>query len=238
MWAEWVTPETIDSRIWPRTAAIAERLWSPRTVNDVPDMYRRLGVISLQLEELGLTHKKNQEMMLRRLVRNDDIGPLRTLVAVIEPVKEYRRYQMRPQTMLSPLTGVVDAALPDSETARKFSWMVGEFLQDGPRFQLYRAELSAMLGDWQTAGASLGPTIDRSPALREIKPLAHHLSQLGETGLEAITYLKLGMPPPRDWREQSLAKVDEAAKPYGALEFVVVAGVKQLVNAAGEIKRQ
>ena len=45
--------------------------------------------------------------MLRRLVRNDDIGPLRTLVSVIEPVKEYRRYQMRPQTMLSPLTGVI-----------------------------------------------------------------------------------------------------------------------------------
>src|SRR6185436_14341009 len=238
MWAEWVTPETIDSRIWPRTAAIAERLWSPRNTTDVEDMYRRLAIISLQLEELGLMHKRNQEMMLRRLVRNDDIGPLRTLVSVIEPVKEYRRYQARPQNMLSPLTGVVDAATPDAEGARKFSWMVKEFLNDGPRYQLYRAELSQMLGDWQTAGASLGPVIDRSPAIREVKPLAHSLSQLGETGLEAVTYLKLGMPPPREWRETSLAKVDEAAKPAGALEFVVIGGVKQLVNAAGDIGRR
>ena len=238
MWAEWVTPETIDSRIWPRTAAIAERLWSPRTTTDVEDMYRRLAIVSLQLEEFGLTHRKNQEMMLRRLVRNDDIGPLRTLVSVIEPVKEYRRYQMRAQTMLSPLTGVIDATPPDSETARRFMFMVREFLNDGPRYQLYRPELSQMLADWQTAGAALGPTIDRSPALREIKPLAHSLSQLGETGMEAVTYLKLGMPPPREWRETSLAKVDEAAKPVAALEFVVIGGVKQLINTAADIKRQ
>jgi hexosaminidase len=238
MWAEWVTPETIDSRIWPRTAAIAERLWSPRSVNDIPDMYRRLAVVSLQLEELGLTHKKNQDMMLRRLVRHNDIGPLRTLVSVIEPVKEYRRYEQRPQTMLSPLTGVVDATLPDSDTARKFSWMVREFLNDGPRYQLYRAELSQMLADWQTSGASLSPMIDRSPALKEIKPLAQNLSQLGTTGQEAITYLKLGMPPPREWRDASLAKIDVAAKPYGALEFVVISGVKQLVNAAADTDRK
>lgn len=236
MWAEWVTPETIDSRIWPRTAAIAERLWSPRTVTDIPDMYRRLAVISLQLEELGLMHRRNQEMMLRRLMRNDDIEPLRTLVSVIEPVKEYRRYEQRPQTMLSPLTGVIDATLPDSETARKFSLMVKEFLDDAPRYQLYRPELSAMLAEWQRSGASLEPIIDRSPALNEIKPLAQNLTQLGETGLEAISYLKLNMPPPREWRERSVAKLDEAAKPYGALEFVVISGVKQLVNAAAELK--
>jgi hexosaminidase len=236
MWAEWVTPETIDSRIWPRTAAIAERLWSPRNVTDVNDMYRRLAVISIQLEELGLTHKKNQDVMLRRIVRNDDIGPLKTLVSVIEPVKEYRRYEMRPQTMLSPLTGAVDATTPDSEAGRKFSWMVKEFLDDAPRYQLYRPELSQMLADWQTSGASLVPLIDRSPSLREIKPLADNLSVLGATGLEAISYLKLGMPPPKEWRETSIAKLDAAAKPYGALEFVVIAGVKQLVLAAAETK--
>jgi len=111
-------------------------------------------------------------------------------------------------------------------------------LDDAPRYQLYRAELSQMLADWQTSGASLGPMIDRSPALKEIKPLAHNLSHLGETGLEAMSYLKLRMPPPRDWRETSLAKVDEAAKPYGALEFVVIGSMKQLINAAAELDRR
>jgi len=234
MWAEWVTPETIDSRLWPRTAAIAERLWSPRNVTDVNDMYRRLAVLSLQLEELGLTHKKNQDMMLRRLLRSDDIGPLRTLVSVIEPVKEYRRYDQRPQTMLSPLTGVVDAATPDSEAARKFAWMVDAFLADAPRYQLYRSELGQMLAEWQTAGAALEPLIDRSPALKEVKPLANNLSVLGETGLEALTYLKLGMPSTPEWRTASQLKMDEAAKPSGALEFVVVSSVRKLILASGK----
>jgi hexosaminidase len=233
MWAEWVTPETIDSRIWPRTAAIAERLWSPRNVTDVNDMYRRLAVISLQLEELGLTHKRNQDMMLRRLLRSDDIAPLKTLVSVVEPVKEYRRYDQRPQTMLSPLTGAVDAATPDSEAARKFAWMVEAFLADAPRFQLYRSELSAMLADWQTSGAALEPLIDRTPALKEIKPLANNLSVLGETGLEALSYLKLGMPSTPEWRTAAALKMDEATKPYGALEFAVIPSMRKLIVATG-----
>ncbi len=35
MWAEYVSPENVDSRIWPRNAAIAERLWSPQQVRDL-----------------------------------------------------------------------------------------------------------------------------------------------------------------------------------------------------------
>ena len=235
MWGEWVSPETIDSRIWPRTAAIAERLWSPRNVTDIEDMYRRLSVVSRQLEELGLTHERNYGMLLRRLAASENTASLRTLTSIIEPVKQYRRYQMRPQTMLSPLTGLVDAARPDSETARDFNSNVDAFLSDAPRFALYRSKLERALAEWQMASRTLGPMIDQSPALQEARPLANDLSAIAESGLEALSYLSSGNTPTTEWRQTQLAKLDEAAKPKAALEFVVLTSVRKLVIAAGEL---
>src|ERR1700754_1116159 len=235
MWAEWVSPETIDSRIWPRTAAIAERLWSPRTVTDVNDMYRRLEIVSRQLEELGLAHKKNSGMLLRRLAGSDQIAPLHTLVSTVEPVKEYRRNQMRPQTMISPLTGLIDATPPDSEAARRFTTLVDSFLSDAPRFDLYRSDISRTFGEWRAASVALAPMIDRSPALQEARPLATDLGVIATAGLEAMSYLSLGTPASTEWRDAQLAKIDEATKPKAGLEFVVTASVRKLIVAAVEL---
>ena len=91
MWTEHTTIETVDSRIWPRTAAIAERLWSDQNVKDVEDMYRRLDIVSLRLEELGSTHLKNKAMLMRRLANGYNTKALEVLVDVIEPLKIYRR---------------------------------------------------------------------------------------------------------------------------------------------------
>jgi len=237
MWGEWVSPETIDSRIWPRTAAIAERLWSPQNVTDSDDMYRRLAVISRQLEELGLTHEKNYDMLLRRLAGTGDPRALRTLAAIIEPVKEYRRHQMRPQTMLSPLTGLVDAARPDSEAAREFAAKVDAFLSDAPRFALYGPDLEQRLREWHSAALALRPLIDRSPALQEARPLAEDLATLADTGLEAMSHLSAGDTATTEWRDAHLAKLDEAAKPKAALEFAVIDSLRKLVIAAAETKR-
>ncbi|MGE5458453.1 MAG: beta-N-acetylhexosaminidase, partial [Methanococcaceae archaeon] len=85
MWSEFVNSETVDSRVWPRTAAIAERLWSPQSVRDIYDMYKRMEYISFRLEELGLMHEKNTTVMLRRLTNNADIAALKNLVDLVEP---------------------------------------------------------------------------------------------------------------------------------------------------------
>jgi hexosaminidase len=230
MWSEWVSPETIDSRIWTRTAAIAERFWSPREVNDIEDMYRRLDVISGQLEELGLTHRKNQEMLLRRLANNQDVSALRTLVSVVEPVKEYKRYQVRPQTMLSPLSGLIDAAQADAPGARKFNKLIQAYAKNKD-FQNALIPLSVFFAEWKNSGAVLKKQIEKAPALMEANQLAADLESLGEIGSEASEFFREGKKSSAEWRDAKLKSLAEIAKQKAGLEFQVIESMKVLVNA-------
>ena len=234
MWGEWVSPETIDSRIWPRTAAIAERLWSPREVTDVDDMYRRLEAVSLQLEELGLTHQKNVDMMLRRLTQTKEIGPLKTLASVVEPVKEYARAQAHPATMLSPLTRLIDAATPDSRAAREFAVLVDGLLSDAPGFRQDRDHIKAVLTKWRDVRPALDVLIDQSPTLREAEQLPRDLSEIGVAGLEALSYLAADAPPPAEWRAARLAMLEQASKPKAEVQFAIIDPMRRLIVLAAE----
>jgi len=232
MWSEMVSPETVDSRIWPRTAAIAERLWSPGTVNDADDMYRRLAAISLQLEEHGLTHEKNYGMMLRRLVGSSNIAALENLVAVIEPVKLYNRNRLRRQNSFSPLTRVVDAARPDAAVARNFRKLVARYLAGADR-QAQAAEIKSWLTRWRDNHAALLPVIKAAPVLAEIASLSQDLAEIAGIGLEALGRLESQQSSEEAWQQEKLAVLQKAATPRGQAELMVVTAIEQLVQASG-----
>ena len=53
--------------------------------------------------------------------------------------------------------------------------------------------------------------------------------------MEAISHLSAGDAATAEWRNEQLGKLDEAAKPKAALEFVVISSVRKLVIAAAEL---
>jgi len=230
MWGEIITPETIDSRIWPRTAAIAERLWSPQSVNNIDDMYRRLAIVEVDLEELGLTHIKNQAMLLRRLTGTTAIQPLKILAEATEPLKGYERSsQGITYNSLSPYTRFVDACFPESLPARAFRVKVERYLE--ARDPAVGEELRASLVRWKNNHPLVLPLVAASPALREIETLSQSLEAAARAGLEALNYVSSGKVPEKGWVDGQKQLLAEAKKPKAHCELAITGAVEKLVDA-------
>jgi hexosaminidase len=233
MWSEYVSPENIDSRIWPRTAAIAERLWSPQDVTDVNSMYQRLENISRWLDWLGLTHNSSYGPMLRRIAGTNDISVLRTFTDVVEPVKDYNREELAvvEATSLSPLNRVIDATRPESMTARRFANLV-DALIGGHADSEAKQEVRASLIRWRDNQSNLQPLESQSFLLTEIVRLSQDLTAVATTGLQALDYLDRGERAPAAWATQQFALLEQAQKPKAQLLLMVVPSVQKLVEAS------
>jgi hexosaminidase len=236
MWAELVTPESIDSRIWPRTAAIAERLWSPIEVQDAASMYRRLTELSWRLELLGLTHRNASREMLHRMLGSGDIAALRTLADVLEPVKDYARSESMkgPNDSSIPLNHLVDALSPESDVARDFRDLVQTYIQSGYKDQNAEARIRAWLTKWRDNDAILHTQLEQSFLLREAEPLSQDLSAVTLAGLAALDYLDRSEASPDSWRTQQMALMTSAKAPKAVMLLMIIDPVLQLVEASAQ----
>ena len=225
--AEYVAPETINSRIRPRLTAIAERFWSPQETRDNKSMYRRLEEVSWRLGWFGLNEDSNYEsnyaLMLHRLAGSHDIAALRILADVVEPTKDYTRTEVFPQPPVksTPLNRLADAARPESAVARQFAGMVESYLQSGYKDSAAEAQIRASLVKWRDNDANLQPVLDRSFILAEDKPLSGDLAALAAAGLQALDSIGKNQPLPDAWRTEQLAVVDRSMKPRANLLVMV-----------------
>jgi hexosaminidase len=237
MWSEYVSPENIDSRIWPRTAAIAERLWSPQDVTDVNSMYQRLQEVSRWMDWLALTHNSSYEPMLRRIAGSNDISALRTFTDVVEPVKDYNREELATveATSLSPLNRVIDAARPESATARQFANLVDTLIA-GQADPAAKQEVKVLLTLWRDNQTNLRPLEAQSFLVKEIAPLSQNLAAVATGGLQALDYIDRGERAPEAWATQQFTLLEQAQKPQAQLLLMVAPSVQKLVEASSGLK--
>ncbi len=184
MWAELINEETIDSRIWPRTAAIAERFWSDKNIRNIRDMYERLKLLSIQLEENGLTHIKNREMLLRRLVYPEDPEPLKIFINLIEPLRGYKRHEFRIYSINTPLSMIEDTAVPDPIFSREILFLLEDWIKRRNENSKFR--LLTVINKWEKSYPDILNISQKIPSLNEIKNVAADINILLKNTKEFI----------------------------------------------------
>jgi hexosaminidase len=171
--------------------------------------------------------------MLHRMAGNSDVTPLRVLADVVEPVKDYNRWDdsKGPIDFHAPLTHMIDAVYPESDTARQFANLVQAYAQSGYKDKAIEIQIRQWLILWRDNDAKLHSLLQQSSLLAEDVPLSQNLAMLGAAGLQALDYLDKSQPEPDLWKSQQLAVIEQAKKPVAGLLLMVTAPVQQLVEA-------
>lgn len=249
VWAELVTDEMLDARLWPRAAALAERFWSRRDVRDPADMYRRLAVQQDRLRAAGLQDRANRARMASRLAPGAS-EPLLTLLDLVGSVRHMAHDKrvaaiLRGEKVVQHLNAAADAAPVDSLVARGFVDRAGRYAGGERNLAL---SLRADFDLWDVNHRRLTAMSAQYPSLAEVLPVSADIAELAAIGTLALDAIETGRPlaPEAAARGQAILARCEAfeeasarpifaffgKQPPGDLIVMVTPGVRALLEKA------
>lgn len=192
IWSELADENCFEGRVWPRTGAIAERLWSSSQITDVDDMYRRLYLLSDKLEEEGLNHRLNAKRWISVLADGNNIDAAFSIYEILAPFKGYRRLaanMMQPSYLkyeTVPLVNLPDIVEVDSEVEWKFRKLIEQYLKDSDPEA--KDGIEDLLNKWKEAAFELHKQIKVAPNLNILDKYSDRIISASNIGLKAFEF--------------------------------------------------
>ena len=153
LWSELVTDELLDTRLWSRMPAIAERFWNG-SASDAKGIYASAEATRGTLAALGMLPADNATLF-------QDYPDLARLIEMLEPVKWYLRLlgvreferrvsglgssgAARPYTTTTPLDRIVDRIPPESLATLRAAADLDEGMSMDPWIAGWRQQRDAL----------------------------------------------------------------------------------------------
>lgn len=157
LWAELVTPDNIDIRLWPNGFAVAGRLWSDASSRDETSLYRQMHHITQQLTAEGSLQHIQQQRAGFTFLAADYAGTLEHVAQVLEPAHYYHRLHQKSAAGLyhkdAPLDQLVDFLPAENAKLQHFSQVIQRWLTQ--QHATDTAWLSQQLHQWHDAASKL-----------------------------------------------------------------------------------
>jgi hexosaminidase len=223
LWSELVTDEILDQRLWPRAAAVAERLWSPAEVRDEADLYRRLFIVQEGLRRSGLKDETHRAAMMANLAPTGT-ATLKGFLDLVAPLRNHAHNHVLRGLLTfkafppQDVKGLADIAAPDSLGVTRFDHSVDHLLAgDAQSAQSLRDQLQA----WKGVASGFSALAASNRALAGASPIAADIQDLSQIGLEALCAIETKTSPPADWtlRAQAALAKQVAAEKASATIF-------------------
>ena len=223
MWSEYVTPELLDDRLWPRLAGIAERFWSPATPPqpsppgrestwDVEFLYARFPSVLRHLTWTGMRRDATRDLMYQRLTGDESPTALASIAECFEPAKGYAR---RGYMTTSPMNRLVDTVPPESLPAREFARLCEAPSENA-------GEIKARIRRWKAVLPEVAALMPTSVLIAPYTGVVDHLAAVLDIAERAIEGWSIGA--------EDAARLEEAGKPVSEMIIAIVPAVKKLIG--------